>query len=317
MKFSVIIPLYNKALYVEKAVGSVLAQTYIDYELVIMDDGSQDASFDIAKKAIEGHENCHLYRQQNAGVSIARNNGVALSQGKYLCFLDADDWWDSTFLENMSKLLEEFPDAGIFGANYTIVNETMRKTRVANVGLEHGFEKGYINYCKVYSKTLIMPLWTGAVCIPRTVFEEMNGFPKGINLGEDFLLWMKIALKKKVAFLNTPLAYYNQDVEPASRGVKLSGYDPNSFMTFHFDQFAEDEKNDKDVKILLDRLRVYSLLRFRFDNLYAKEVDAEIKKVDLNNVDRKYMFYYKAPYPIVWLCVSMKRGLSKIKNALG
>ena len=193
----------------------------------------------------------------------------------------------------------------------------MRKTRVANVGLEHGFEKGYINYCKVYAKTLIMPLWTGAVCIPRTVFEEMNGFPKGINLGEDFLLWMKIALKKKVAFLNTPLAYYNQDVEPASRGVKLSGYDPNSFMTFHFDQFAEDEKNDKDVKILLDRLRVYSLLRFRFDNLYAKEVDAEIKKVDLNNVDRKYMFYYKAPYPIVWLCVSMKRGLSKIKNALG
>lgn len=317
MKFSVIIPLYNKALYVEKAVGSVLAQTYIDYELVIMDDGSQDASFDIAKKAIEGHENCHLYRQQNAGVSIARNNGVALSQGKYLCFLDADDWWDSTFLENMSKLLEEFPDAGIFGANYTIVNESMRKTRVANVGLEHGFEKGYINYCKVYAKTLIMPLWTGAVCIPRTVFEEMNGFPKGINLGEDFLLWMKIALKKKVAFLNTPLAYYNQDVEPASRGVKLSGYDPNSFMTFHFDQFAEDEKNDKDVKILLDRLRVYSLLRFRFDNLYAKEVDAEIKKVDLNNVDRKYMFYYKAPYPIVWLCVSMKRGLSKIKNALG
>ena len=317
MRFSVIIPLYNKALYVEKAVGSVLAQTYIDYELVIMDDGSQDASFDIAKKAIEGHENCHLYRQQNAGVSIARNNGVALSQGKYLCFLDADDWWDSTFLENMSKLLEEFPDAGIFGANYTIVNESMRKTRVANVGLEHGFEKGYINYCKVYAKTLIMPLWTGAVCIPRTVFEEMNGFPKGINLGEDFLLWMKIALKKKVAFLNTPLAYYNQDVEPASRGVKLSGYDPNSFMTFHFDQFAEDEKNDKDVKILLDRLRVYSLLRFRFDNLYAKEVDAEIKKVDLNNVDRKYMFYYKAPYPIVWLCVSMKRGLSKIKNALG
>lgn len=316
MKFSVIIPLYNKALYVAKAVGSVLAQTYTDYELVIMDDGSQDASFDIAQKAIEGHENCHLYRQQNAGVSIARNNGVALSQGKYLCFLDADDWWDLTFLENMSKLLEEFPDAGIFGANYTIVNETMRKTRVANIGVEHGFEKGYINYCKVYAKTLMMPLWTGAVCIPRTVFEEMNGFPKGITLGEDFLLWMKIALKKKVAFLNLPLAYYNQDVELTSRGVKLSGYDPNSFMTFHFDQFAEDEKNDKDVKILLDRLRVYSLLRFRFDNLYAKEVDAEIKKVDLNNVDRKYMFYYKAPYPIVWLCVSMKRGLSKIKNAL-
>ena len=317
MKFSVIIPLYNKALYVAKAIDSVLAQTYTDYELVIMDDGSQDDSFDIAQKTIEGYENCHLYRQQNAGVSVARNNGVALSQGKYLCFLDADDWWEPTFLEEMTQLIEEFPDAGVFGTNYTIVNETKGKTRIANIGVEQGFEKGYIKYCKVYAKTLVMPLWTGAVCVPRIVFEEMNGFPKGIKLGEDFLLWMKIALKKKVALLNIPLAYYNQDVELAGRGVKLSGFDPNTFMTFHFDQFAENEKKDKDVKILLDRLRVYSLLRFRFDNLYAKEVDTEIKKVDVNNVDRKYLFYYKAPYPIVWLYVSMRRGLSKIKNAMG
>ena len=188
MKFSVVIPLYNKASYVAKAIGSVLAQTFADYELVIVNDGSKDNSAEIAEKAIAEKPNCKLIRQENAGVSVARNNGVAASQGDYLCFLDADDWWEPTFLEEMSKLIEEFSKAGIYGTNYTIVNDTKKKTRVAPIGVDAGFEKGYINYCQVYAKTLAMPLWTGAVCVPRTVFNEFGGFPKGIKLGEDFLL---------------------------------------------------------------------------------------------------------------------------------
>ena len=194
MRFSVVIPLYNKAPYIAKAINSVLSQTFTDYELVIVDDGSKDDSAEIAAKAIEGRQNCRLIRQENAGVSMARNNGIAASHGDYLCFLDADDWWEPTFLEEMSKLIGEFPEAGICGTNYTIVNETKKKTRVAKIGVEEGFEKGYINYCRVYAKTLYMPLWTGAVCIPRKVFDEMQGFPQGIKLGEDFMLWIRIAL---------------------------------------------------------------------------------------------------------------------------
>ena len=91
MRFSVIMPLYNKAPYVAKAINSVLSQTFNDYELIIMDDGSLDDSFDVATDAIKGYENCHVHYQQNSGVSIARNNAVAFSQGDYLCFLDADD----------------------------------------------------------------------------------------------------------------------------------------------------------------------------------------------------------------------------------
>ena len=200
MRFSVIIPLYNKALYVAKAVDSVLSQTFGDYELVIVDDGSKDSSVDVATKLIEGHLNCRLIRQENCGVSMARNNGVAVSQGEYLCFLDADDWWELTFLEEMDKLVSEFPEAGIFGTNYTIVNEKRHKTRVASVGVSPDFEKGFINYCQVYAKSMYMPLWTGAVCVPRKVFDEVHGFPQGITLGEDFLLWIRIALKHKVAF---------------------------------------------------------------------------------------------------------------------
>ena len=301
MRFSVIIPLYNKSLYVAKAIQSVLSQTFTDFELVIMDDGSKDDSYEVALKTIDGCSNCHLYRQENGGVSVARNNAVALSSGDYLCFLDADDWWDAQFLEAMSRLIADFPEAGIYGTNYTIVNETKRKTRVAQIGVEDGFERGYINYCQAYAKTMYMPLWTGAVCIPRDVFEEMEGFPNGIKLGEDFLLWMRIALKYKVAFLNQPLAYYNQDVEVTGKGVRRKGYEPDSFMTFYFDQFKDTEKSNPDLKILLDRLRVYSLLRFRLENTYTQRVEQEIAKVDFANVDKKYKFYYKAPYAIVWL----------------
>ena len=299
-----------------KAIDSVLSQTFADYELVIMDDGSKDDSFDVASKAIEGRANCHIYRQQNAGVSMARNNAMALSLGKYLCFLDADDWWDPHFLEEMSQLIEEYPEAGIYGTNYTIVNETKHKTRVAEIGVEPAFEKGYINYCQVYTKTLAMPLWTGAVCIPRTIFDEMQGFPKGIKLGEDFLLWIKIALKYKVAFLNKPLAYYNQDVEAANRGVIRKGYDPDTFMTFHFDQFEEEERKNRDLKVLLDRLRVYSLLRFRFGNTQKERVYQEIGKVDFSNVDRKYWYFYKLPYPIIAVYLRIRSFASWLKNRM-
>ena len=316
MRFSVIIPLYNKAPYVAKAINSVLAQTFKDYELIVVDDGSKDDSAAVATQVLEGHGHCRIIRQENAGVSMARNNGVEASQGDYLCFLDADDWWEPTFLEGMTRLIEEFPDAGIYGANYTIVNETKHKTRVAPVGVESDFEKGYINYCQVYAKTLAMPLTSISVAIPRQIFNEMHGFPKGIKLGEDFLLWIRIALKYKVVFLNKPLAYYNQDVDAAGRGVKSDGYVPERFMTFHFGSFEEEELNNQDLKILLDRLRVYSLMRFWSESLYQERVNEEIRKVDFRNVERIYRFYYKAPFPIVRWYLRLKKRFGRIKDGL-
>ena len=279
MRFSVIIPLYNKAPYVAKAIESVLAQTFHDYELLVVDDGSKDESASVAAKFIEGRQNCRLIRQENAGVSVARNKGVDASQGDYLCFLDADDWWEPTFLEEMDKFVSEFPGAGIYGTNYTIVNETRRKTRVASVGIDAGFEKGYINYCLVYAKTMYMPLWTGAVCIPRNVFNEMQGFPRGIKLGEDFLLWIRIALKHKVAFLNKPLSNYNQDVDGENRGVGRL-HDPRCHMLWNLGLLADEEKNNADLKQLLDNLRTFSLMPYLLSKEYHDLARQELDKVD-------------------------------------
>ncbi len=298
MRFSVIIPLYDKAPYVAKAIQSVLAQVFTDFELVIIDDGSKDDSAVIAEKNIENHSNCRLIRQENAGVSMARNNGVAASHGDYLCFLDADDWWEPAFLEEMSKLIEEFPDAGIYGTSYTIVNETKHKTRVAPIGVDSGFEKGYINYCQVYAKTLAMPLTSISVAIPRIVFDEMKGFPQGIKLGEDFLLWIHIALKYKVVFLNKPLAFYNQDVDVANRGTNHL-HRPEEHMLWNLDDLESVEHEDKDYKQLVDNLRVYSLMPYFLSEQYHVLAQLELAKVDWSKQNVKWKKIYNLPVGIL------------------
>ena len=294
MRFSVIIPLYNKASYVAKAIGSVIFQTYTDYELVIMDDGSSDNSFEIASKAIEGKENCHIYRQQNAGVSIARNNAVSKSKGDYLCFLDADDWWDHSFLEEMDGLINRFPDAGIYGTNYTIVNETKRKTRVAPIGVDPGFKEGYINYCQVYAKTLAMPLWTGAVCIPRPIFVEMQGFPEGIKLGEDFLLWIRIALKSPTVFINKPLAFYFQDADSKWRAVSHL-QEPQTHMLWNLHFLEGEEERNLDYKQLVDNLRTVGLFSYYLSKKYREITKIELAKVDWTRQTKKIKDLYRMP----------------------
>lgn len=322
MFFSVIIPLYNKAPYVEKALRSVAAQTFTDYELIVVDDGSNDDSAAVAEKCINDcwlslskPQSVKLIRQANAGVSIARNNGVAVSLGDYICFLDADDWWEPTFLEEMAKLIAEFRDAGIYGTNYTIVNETKHKTRVAPVGIDGNFAKGYINYCQVYAETLVMPLCTGAVSIPRKVFDEMQGFKTHLKLGEDFDLWIRIALKYKVAFLNKPLANYNQDVDVVNRGVGRL-HNPKNHMLWNLDYLENEEKKNPDYKQLIDNLRTYGLLPYYLSGEYHKAAQEELNKVSWNRQAAKYRKMYRMPLWCLKAWQKVRMVGSRIKSVL-
>jgi GT2 family glycosyltransferase len=315
MKFSVIIPLYNKAPYAAKAIGSVLSQTFTEYELVIVDDGSSDSSAEIALQTIGNHENCRLIKQENAGVSMARNNGVSVSRGDYFCFLDADDWWEPMFLEEMTRLIDEYPDAGIYGTGYTIVNETKHKTRGANIGVEAGFERGYINYCQVYAKTMYMPLTSISVAIPRQVFEQMDGFPVGISLGEDFLLWIRIALQYKVVFLNKSLACYNQDVNQNSRGVgKL--YPPERHMLWNLSDLEPIEQTNQDYKQLVDNLRTSGLMPHYLSKEYHEAAKQELAKVDWSRQPAGIKREYKRPIGLLKLKYALMRIGSIIKQKL-
>ena len=277
--FSVIIPLYNKAPYIAKAIESVLGQTFRDFEVIVIDDGSTDQSLEVAKTF--ENKSITIISQPNSGVSTARNNGVKLAKHPYICFLDADDWWHPTFLEEMKRLITDFPDAGIYGSGYYIVKNGQE--RIAPIGVPQGFERGIIDYCEVYAKTLCMPLTSISVVIPKHIFDEEKGFKSQLKLGEDFDLWIRIALKHQVILVNKPLAYYNQDVDVNNRGVAVHKiYSPVNHFIFNLDYLYDSEKNNHRLKILLDKLRVYILLKYRMQRAFPKEYSAEIKKVDFS-----------------------------------
>ena len=289
MRFSVIIPVYNKGPYVSKAIKSVLGQTFRDFELIVVDDGSSDDSFQQAKAVLDSTTvKYRLVCQENAGVSTTRNNGVAVSGGEYICFLDADDWWAPTFLEKMNQFVLDYPEAGIYGTNYYYVKNGRQSVCVTTA------ETGYINYCRVYAEKLQMPLWTGAVCVPRSVFDEFGGFRSHLRLGEDFDLWIRIVLKYKVAFLNEPLSFYFQDSDATWRLVgKL--HDPQVHMLWNLDYLAKEEKTNPEYKKLIDGLRTYSLLPYYLSRQYRNAVKTELDKVDWNRQPRKIRSLYKKP----------------------
>lgn len=316
MRFSIIVPLFNKAPYVEKALESILAQTYSDWELIVVDDGSTDGSAGVAdavlKSAVDRRQapssvHWQLIRKENGGVSSARNIGVAASQGDYLCFLDADDWWSPTFLEEMDRFINDYPEAGIYGTNYWYVKSGRQRLSVTTA------ETGYIDYCKVYAERLQMPLWTGAVCMPRSSFDEVGGFKPSLCLGEDFDVWIRIALKHKVAFLNKPLSYYNQDVDINTRFVGRL-HNPSTHMLWNLDYLAEEERKNPDYKRLIDNLRVYSLKPYFLSKEYHEKAIKELSKVDWSLQPSKEKKYFERP---LWLLRCQARVMkigSKVKQ---
>lgn len=305
-RFSVIVPLYNKAPYVKKALESICAQTYKDFELVIIDDGSTDDSLAVVNdfvREVYGVK-CMVYSQANAGVAAARNNGVAKSKGEYVCFLDADDWWEPTYLEEMDRLIMEYPEAGLYATNYVYY-----KPGKTHVALK--LERGYINYPEAYLHSVAMPVWTGAACMPRRVFDEMGGFPVGIKLGEDFLLWAKTALHYPVAFCEKALTYYNNDV-PAHLRATHNLHAPEHHMLFHLDEIEHiinDQlpmTNDQSAAwhALLDKLRVSGLMDYWLSDEYHAQAAAELAKADWIKQPKSAKALYEKP---IWVIKAKRR----------
>lgn len=297
-KYSVIIPLYNKAPYVKKAIESVYAQTYRNFECIVVDDGSTDGSLDIVRSLDTGDCTLEIILQSNSGVAAARNKGVKASHGEYVAFLDADDWWEPTFLEEMDMLIKEYPDAGLYATNYVYYKPG--KTHVAL-----NLPRGYINYPEAYLHGE-MPVTSITTCMPRYVFDEMGGFPVGIKLGEDFLLWAKTAIHYPVAFCEHPLAYYNNDI-PASMRATRNLHKPEHHMLFHLDdieQSAISSQYSEAWKALFDKLRVSGLMNYWISDVYHEQASMELKKVDWSKQPRKAKAQYEKP---IWLLKAQRR----------
>lgn len=325
IRFSIIVPLYNKAPYVRRTLDSIATQTFSDYEVIVVDDGSTDNSLAVVKEFVERiddrkiDDRWTIITQTNAGVAAARNIGVAKSHGEYVCFLDADDWWEKSFLEEMDQLIKEYPDAGLYATNYVYYKQ-------GNTRVWLDFKTGYLDYVHAYLIQPAIPIWTGAVCMPRKVFDEMGGFPVGIKLGEDFLLWAKTALSYKVAFCEKALAYYNNDV-PASLRATRNLHDPQYHKIFNLGEIESIVESRLSIddraewKALLDKHRVEELLEYWLSDEYHDVAAAELQKVDWskqpNSIKKQYgkpVWLLKAKRRFMQLGSYIKQGLIKMKK---
>ena len=204
---SVVIPLYNKRASIEKTLHSLKAQTYTDFEVVIIDDGSTDESAEATRK-VTGL-NIRLFRQQNAGVSAARNRGIAEAKGEYIAFLDADDDWHQDYLHTMTEMATTYPDCDVIASNYNFCNHSkaISPTILRKMQL-NGTSGRLTNYFEVASCSH-PPLWTSAVMVRKSAIESVGGFPVGIKSGEDLLTWARLACKYRIAYTTRVGAIYN------------------------------------------------------------------------------------------------------------
>lgn len=223
MKFSVVIPLYNKENYIKAAIQSVLAQSFQDYEIIIVDDGSTDQS---AKRVWEiTSERLLFLRQENLGVSVARNTGILHAKGEYVSFLDADDEWEPDYLETVDELTRKYEKSDIFVTAYKI---RLGERYVASTILKE--PDGLIDS---YWKTLTCKydfVWTSATTIRKTALHQAGLFHPGEKSGQDLDLWARIARNNpRVACSAKRCAVYNRMAENNCRERMKIAY-PSAFI---------------------------------------------------------------------------------------
>ncbi|MFV1951556.1 MAG: glycosyltransferase family 2 protein [Nitrospinota bacterium] len=254
-EISIIIPVYNRPLLVKEAIDSVMAQTYTDFELIVVDDGSTDTTADVIQKYIETYSNISVHLryiyQSGLGVSAARNNGIDAANGKLTTFLDSDDLWQPNKLKRQMEFFASHPEAKICYTDEIWIRHNKR-----------------VNPCKVHQKysgrifehclpcCIISP---SSVIIKKEVLEEVGLFDESLPACEDYDLWLRIAGRFKV------------DILPEQLIIKRNGYPEQlSRKYWGMDRFRVQamEKhinspylNENEHRLLLEQLvKKYSIL---------------------------------------------------------
>lgn len=190
---TVIIPLFNKAPYVRKSVLSVLNQSMPNFELLLVDNGStdnwQEELANISDKRLR------ILFEPKKGVSHARNYGINEATFDWICFLDADDFWETDNLKELLTMLHASPEAGILSNSYQI-SDAQNNSRIRKIlGVEtHGNYLRVVNFFISYNKA-DLPVNSNSVCISKKVLQEMGGFDTTILYGEDVLLWVSVFMQ--------------------------------------------------------------------------------------------------------------------------
>lgn len=240
LKFSVVIPLYNKEHYIEKTLDSVLKQTFQDFEILVVDDGSSDDSLAAAKKVVS--DKIKIIEQPNQGVSVARNTGILNAKGTYIAFLDADDEWRENYLETINELTNEYTQSDIYVTAYAVC---MGNGKV-NLSTQLEPEKGCLDsYWLTLAKGYDF-VWTSATTIRREALINAGCFKPGEKIGQDLDMWARVAKNNpKVAYSSKICVNYNRAAEANARTrVRIAWAD--AFIRDLEEQLNNPERTDME-----------------------------------------------------------------------
>jgi len=284
--FSVVIPLYNKEDQISSTLSSVLEQSFQDFEVVIVNDGSTDSSVDIVSAFKD--QRIRIINKKNEGASIARNFGIQNSQGEYLALLDADDIWFPNHLEDLNRLINKYPNCGLYCTAYDTFFYDKKVVKDVYSGINKDFCGVVPDY---FANSLINEIaLTSAVAIPQSILEKHGNFNVNLRSGQDTELWIRIALKEKVAFSS----------EISMRRIILNSGNHLSLSNKRIDRlkildaFKKYEKTNKSFKTYMDVNRYAIALECKMKG-DLKNFKTIKKDIDLTSLNLKQKFVLKLP----------------------
>ncbi|MDD5259281.1 MAG: glycosyltransferase [bacterium] len=307
-KVSVIIPTYNRAELVCEAIESVLRQAYRDYEIIVIDDGSND---DTVGKLREYGNKIKYIHQKNKGVSAARNKGILEAAGEYIAFLDSDDIWVPYKLERQVKYFEDNPAIGLVYSYGNYLSANTKKEQVKPRVITRSLQE-------LVEEDAIFP--TSTVMAKKKCLEEAGLFDETLTGIEDFDLWFRVAEKFPIGFMPEILAHHRwHGTHLAEQSDKMS----NGYIKI-YNRIIAKYKDQYNVKYMKKRLaqQYYSLGIHNFKEKNIGVSFAEVNKaisvyplVGIRFAQKDDRFLRRAtlsvkPY-LVWLYLLMIRTLGK------
>lgn len=218
MKFSVVIPLYNKSEHIIHTLESVLAQTMEDFEILVIDDGSSDDSLEMAQKVAS--PKIRIFQQKNQGVSVARNVGIENARGEYISFLDADDVWHPDYLQTIDQLTKNYPQSDIYVTAYEVLMKDGKINQSAQLTPEEGCLESY--WATLDQKYDFV--WTSATTVRRETLQKAGMFRPGEKIGQDLDMWARVArINPHVAYSSKICVTYTRNAKENARSrVKIA-----------------------------------------------------------------------------------------------
>lgn len=306
MKFSVIIPAYNAENFIQRSVRSVLRQTFSDFEIIVVNDGSNDTTYQ--KVSSISDERLIVIDKKNEGVSVARNEGIQRAQGEYICFLDADDEFYPNHLSALAEAIEKYKDRAFFSTRFCV--SMMDDNEKIDMPAVTGKIVYYDNIIEELFRFFEL-IWTGCVCIRKEMFDKYGMFEPGIRLGEDTDMWKRVYVHTGLVAIDTVTVKRNRDYSEATKRYTRSfEVDPlNRMPMFLNDEtIADSVKESLKTEHELQKLSVVRSYLLSGDKKKAKE---QMKLLSRERIPRKRLFITQLCFVIPSFVI---RGIIRFKN---